>query len=107
MLVEALVRKQIMSRLAFWFVLHGVPLFRILGFLLCKFHGSFVLHSEIESLNYSNSQIYDWVFLQVLDNGGSHSGCARREMQAAHGDDEVVAKEMIELAILGFSPYAR
>lgn len=58
-----------------------------------------MLCDEIESLNYSISQICDWVFLQVLDNGGSHSGCTRREMQAAHGD-EVVIEEMIEIAIL-------
>ncbi|WVZ16591.1 hypothetical protein V8G54_009573 [Vigna mungo] len=37
----------------------------------------------------------------VLDNDGSHGGCARREIQAAHGGKAIV-EEMMELVILRF-----
>lgn len=30
-------RKQMMNMLTFWFVLHGVPLVRVLGFLSCRY----------------------------------------------------------------------
>ncbi|XP_022642040.1 uncharacterized protein LOC111242547 [Vigna radiata var. radiata] len=99
-------RKQMSNMLTFWFVLHGVPLVRVLGFLPCRFHRGVVFRGEIGGLSGSNSEICDRVFFKVLDNDGSHGGCARRKIQAAHGGKAIV-EEMMELVILRFSFYAR